>query len=136
MPQSQKNLIILFDGVCKFCDASVQFVIKRDKHNRFRFCTLQSSAGQRLATEFGVLDPNLTSMVLLENNKAYTKSSAALRVARYLAFPWPVLFIFIIFPPIIRNLVYDFIGNHRYQWFGKYDHCVVPDDSTREKFID
>ena len=115
MPPLNDNSIILFDGVCKFC-------------HWYSECT------KRLTKD--ISNPNLTSMVLLENGKVYYKSSAALRIAKSLTFPWPLLFIFIIIPPVIRHMVYDFIGNHRYQWFGKYDHCVVPDDHIREKFLD
>ena len=128
--------IILFDGVCKFCHASVIFVLKRDTGNQFQFCFLQSETGKKLASDSGIPTPDLSSMILLDKGKVYYKSSAALRIARKLAFPWPLLFVFILLPPVVRNAVYDFIGNHRYQWFGKYDQCVVPDHHTREKFLD
>ena len=136
MPEMIDNPIILFDGVCKFCHASVQFVIKRDNHNRFRFCPLQSPKGQQLAMDHGIDNLNLTLMILLEDNNIYRKSSAALRIARKLASPWPALYIFIVVPTIIRDVVYDFIGNHRYQWFGKYDQCMIPDDDTRDRFLE
>lgn len=128
--------IILFDGVCKFCHASVQFVIKRDSKNQFVFCPIQSPRGQELLKQYGLIDSGLTSMILLQNNKVYRKSSAALHIAKQIRMPWPLLFGFIIVPGIIRDKVYDFIGSHRYQWFGKYDSCWVPDDESRKKFID
>lgn len=136
MPDSTDNPIILFDGVCKFCHASVQFVIKRDQHHHFRFCPLQSPKGQQLALHHGIENPDLTSMILLENNHAFRKSTAALRIARNLAAPWPVLYALRFIPPFIRDAVYDFIGKRRYQWFGKFDQCMIPDDKTRERFLE
>ena len=136
MSDSTDNPIILFDGICKFCHASVQFVIKRDIHNRFRFCPLQSPRGQQLTKDHGIDKLNLTSMILLEHNKVYRKSSAALRIARNLSPPWPALYVFIVVPPFLRNAVYDFIGSHRYQWFGKLEQCTIPDDKSRERFLE
>ena len=132
----KEHSIILFDGVCKFCHASVQFVIKRDTNNRFLFCPIQSDTGQDLLAQHGLKNAGLTSMILLENEKAYRKSSAALRIAKQIRMPWPLLFMFIVIPAIIRDAVYDFIGNHRYQWFGKHDRCWIPDNESRSKFLD
>ena len=131
-----KDPLILFDGVCNFCCASVQFVIKRDKNNVFHFCQLQSETGKQLMDKFGLSDSGLTSMVLIQNQRAYIKSSAALRIAAKLGGLWPLLSIFLIIPAVIRDVVYDFIGNHRYQWFGKKDVCWIPDDAIRQRFLD
>ena len=136
MPKSTKNPIILFDGECKFCHASVQFVIKRDPQKRFLFCPLQSPKGQQLALNHGLKDIGLTSMILLAGNNCYQKSTAALRIARKLKAPWPVLYVFIVVPRFLRDAVYDFIGNHRYQWFGKFEQCMIPDDQTRQRFLE
>ena len=136
MPESIQQPVILFDGVCKFCHASIQFVIKRDGRQHFRFCPLQSERGQQMAKQLGIENTDLTSMILLQNNCSYRKSTAALRIARQLKMPWPLLYIFILVPPIMRDAVYDFIGRHRYQWFGKFDKCWIPDDETRERFLE
>jgi len=136
MPESLPHPILLFDGVCKFCHASIQFVIKRDHRHRFRFCPLQSKRGQRLAKQYGIENSGLTSMILIQNNRTYRKSTAALQIARQLSMPWPLLYLFIIVPPILRDLVYDFIGRHRYRWFGKFDECRIPDNETRERFLE
>ncbi|KPJ91257.1 MAG: hypothetical protein AMJ55_12140 [Gammaproteobacteria bacterium SG8_15] len=136
MPEPAQQPVILFDGICRFCHASVQFVIKRDNRSRFWFCPLQSRKGQQLAKQFGIENIDLTSMILIENNSVYRKSSAALRIARQLKMPWPLLYVFMIVPPFLRNAVYDFIGNHRYQWFGKFETCWIPDDETRERFLE
>ncbi|WP_455223469.1 thiol-disulfide oxidoreductase DCC family protein [Kaarinaea lacus] len=136
MSEPFQHPILLFDGVCKFCHASVQFVIKRDNKKRFRFCPLQSDRGQQLAKQFGIENIDLTSMILVQNNRIYRKSSAALHIARQLNMPWPLLYIFILVPSFIRDAVYDFIGSHRYQWFGKFDECWIPDDDTRNRFLE
>ncbi|MCI0507275.1 MAG: DCC1-like thiol-disulfide oxidoreductase family protein [Gammaproteobacteria bacterium] len=136
MPESLEQPVILFDGVCKFCHASVRFVIQRDNRKRFRFCPLQSSRGRQLVKQYSVENSGLTSMILLQDNTAYRKSGAALRIARRLRMPWPLLYVFIVVPPFLRDAVYDFIGNHRYQWFGKFDQCWIPDDETQKRFLD
>jgi predicted DCC family thiol-disulfide oxidoreductase YuxK len=85
---------------------------------------------------YGVEESGLNTMLLLDNNRVYNKSTAALRIARKLTMPWPLLSMFLVIPPPIRNAVYDFIGKRRYQWFGKYDQCHIPDDATRQRFIE
>ena len=132
----QDHPIIMFDGVCKFCHASVQFVIKRDQHRIFLFCPIQSNKGHQLMQQYGVTHSGLTSMILLEKGKVYRKSTAGLRIARGLRMPWPLLYGFILVPAILRDTIYDFIGNHRYKWFGKFDQCWIPDDETRNRFLE
>lgn len=136
--QTDTPFIILFDGVCKFCHSSVQFVIKRDRMNKFVFCPIQSEKGQSLLNQYKLTNLGLTSMILIDERtrKSYTKSSAALHIARQLKMPWPLMFGFMILPRFIRDRIYDFIGNHRYQWFGEYESCWIPDDESRKKFID
>ena len=137
--------IILFDGVCNFCSASVRFVIKRDSKQLFKFCSLQSAIGKRLLTQTDLrsdLQPNdlqkntLSSMILLESHRAFTKSSAALTVAKHLDWPWPLLYAFMIVPKSLRDAVYDFIGNRRYHWFGKRDSCWIAPEAHKNRFLD
>ena len=128
--------IILFDGVCNFCSSSVQFVIKRDPKGKFSFCQLQSPKGKALLKLHGVSDNDLSSVILIQNNKTYQKSSAALQVARQLNKAWPLLSVFLILPAFIRDQVYDFIGNHRYKWFGKKAVCWIPDKNISGRFLD
>jgi predicted DCC family thiol-disulfide oxidoreductase YuxK len=125
--------LILFDGVCNFCSANVRFVIQRDPEARFQFASLQSDVGQYFAKQYGFA--NLESMVLLQQGRIYQKSSAALRVARQLTGLWPLLFAFIAVPRPVRDGVYDFIGNRRYQWFGKTEECWVPNADIRSRFF-
>lgn len=127
--------IVLFDGDCNFCDASVQFIIHRDPAYHFYFASLQSEKGQQLTQQFGIAKEE-DSMVLIENNKAYTKSSAALHVAKKLDGLWHLLFIFILIPRPIRDCVYAYIANNRYKWFGKKDDaCTLPSPETRKRFL-
>ena len=127
---------VLFDGVCNLCDASVQFVIRRDPGAVFRFASFQGDAGERIARDHGIDPEVLDSMVLIEGGRVHRKSSAALRVARRLRFPWPILYAMIVVPPFIRDSVYDFIGRRRYRWFGRKEACWVPDASLRARFLD
>ena len=128
--------IVFFDGVCNLCSSSVQFILKRDKREVFQFASLQSEAGQK-ALEMAGYDPAILHSVLLkEDNRWYNKSSAALRIARHLSGAWPMLYAFIIIPKFLRDGVYDFIGRHRYRWFGKKETCWIPQPKWKKRFID
>ena len=127
--------IILFDGVCNFCSNGVKFVIDRNRHSNIQFCQLQSSKGKQLLAEFGIIDPEMTSMALIVNNKIYLKSSAALKVSTYMNAPWPVLYVLILTPKWIRNSIYDWFGSNRYRWFGKKEFCWIPDANIEKRFI-
>jgi predicted DCC family thiol-disulfide oxidoreductase YuxK len=127
--------IVLFDGVCNFCSASVNWIIRRDKRARFRFAPLQSATGERLQREHG-LDPSaIDTMLLVDDGRAYLRSSAALRIVRDLSFPWPLLYAFIIVPAPIRDFFYTAFANRRYRWFGKKDDCMVPSQRVRDRFL-
>jgi predicted DCC family thiol-disulfide oxidoreductase YuxK len=127
---------MLFDGVCNLCNATVDFVIRRDRRGAFRFASLQSAAGRALLGKHGLPPDVLDSIVLLDDDGAHTRSTAALRIARRLGGAWPLLYAFIIIPRPFRDLVYDFIGRRRYRWFGKRDTCRVPTPAEHERFID
>ena len=131
------ELLLLFDGVCNFCSASVRFIIKRDKQAQFKFAHLQSEYGQQKLNEFDLnQDDPLQSMVLIENGQAYTRSTSALRIAKHLNWPWPIFYVFIIVPPFIRDAIYNFMGKNRYKWFGKKDECWLPtDERLKDRFI-
>ena len=127
--------LLLFDGVCNLCNSSVQFILLRDKKDRFRFASLQSDYGQNLLREHNLPTESFNSLVLVENGKIYQKSTAALRIARKLKGLWPLLFAFIIIPPFIRNFVYDIIAKNRYRLFGKKDECMLPRPEWKQKFL-
>ena len=127
--------IILFDGVCNLCNSSVNFVIKRDKKDQFRFGALQEEPGKSLLEKYHI-DPKKTdSIVLIENERAYIKSTAALRVSRKLGGLYPLAYGFIIIPEFIRNWVYDIVARNRYKWYGKKDSCMIPTPELKQKFL-
>jgi len=127
--------IILFDGVCNLCNSSVTFVIKRDKKDAFRFAALQSDVGQQLIAKFNIDTAQTDSIILIDNDKAYVKSSAALRAARSLSGVWPLLYGFMIVPRFLRNWVYDYIAKNRYKWYGQRESCMIPTPELKAKFL-
>ncbi|HVI43334.1 MAG TPA: thiol-disulfide oxidoreductase DCC family protein [Chitinophaga sp.] len=127
--------IILFDGVCNFCNASINFVIRHDRKGYFHFAPLQSAVAAQLGQQYHFSPSALSSVVLVENGKAYTKSGAALHIAKRLPLPWKLAFIFIVVPPFIRDRVYGWIARNRYRWFGKQEACMVPTADVRSRFL-
>ena len=135
MNKQLTHSIILFDGVCNLCNGAVNFVIKRDPGNVFKFTPLQEKQGVLLLKKHAIDAQKLDSIVLVENKKVYTKSSAALRIARKMSNLWPLFFVLLIIPRFIRDGVYDFIAKNRYKWFGKKKQCMIPTPGLREKFL-
>lgn len=129
------NAVVLFDGVCNFCNSSVNFVIDRDKKQYFKFGALQSEEGKEVLLKIGDAEDYLDSIVLVEGEKVYKDSAAALRISRKLSGFWPMMYAFIIVPRPIRDAVYRFIANNRYAWFGKMDSCRIPTPDIRSRFI-
>jgi predicted DCC family thiol-disulfide oxidoreductase YuxK len=127
---------ILFDGVCRFCNGSVNFVLRHDREDRFTLAPLQSDAGRRLLAAHGLNEGHTDSFVLVKGGKAYIKSTAALMVAGGLGFPWHLLKVFMIVPRFMRDALYDWVARNRYRWFGKNDQCMVPDEKVRRKFLE
>ncbi|MCB0371996.1 MAG: DUF393 domain-containing protein [Muricauda sp.] len=129
--------IILFDGVCNLCNSSVQFVIKRDKKDLFRYAALQSEVGKQLVGERHIDTRQVDSIILIEPGVAYyTKSDAALEIAKDLGGLWKMSAIFTWVPRSIRNAVYDFVARNRYKWFGKEEACMVPTPELKAKFLE
>lgn len=135
MNLKKKHKIILFDGVCNLCNSTVQRVIKNDKKDVFRFTPLQSAVGMVMVTELGIDTAQTDSIILVEDATFYTKSTAALKIARELSGGYPLLYVFKIAPTIIRNWVYDFIAINRYKWFGKQESCMIPTPELKKKFL-
>ena len=127
--------VVLFDGVCNLCNGSVRFIIERDPRARFQFAPLQSPAADRLIGAQVDRASLPDSIVLVDDGRLYVRSSAALRIARGLRFPWPLAWIFIVVPRPIRDWVYDLIARHRYAWFGRRDECMVPTPDVRSRFL-
>ena len=128
--------VILFDGVCNLCNGAVNFVIKRDKNDIFRFAALQSEVGKKLLNQFQIDPIKTDSIILIDNNKAYIKSAAALRIARRLNAAYPLLYGFVIVPKLVSDRIYDFIAARRYKWFGKKEFCMIPTKELQAKFLE
>lgn len=131
----QDKMILLFDGVCNLCDSLVQFIIRHDKDDKFRFDSLQSENGVKILKYLG-LDPGKTdSMILYVPGKAYyIKSDAALEIGKHIGFRIPATLLQFV-PKALRNPVYAFIARNRYKWYGKKDACMIPTPEMRSKFL-
>ncbi|TRZ45258.1 thiol-disulfide oxidoreductase DCC family protein [Robertkochia solimangrovi] len=136
LPENKK--IILFDGVCNLCNGAVNYVIKRDKKDVFRFASLQGEFGKKFLTERGLDSEELDSIVVYEPGVAYyKKADAATEIAKEIGGGWQILGLFnYILPPVFRNGIYDFIARNRYRWFGRKDQCMIPTPELRSKFLE
>jgi predicted DCC family thiol-disulfide oxidoreductase YuxK len=131
------KLIVLFDGICNFCNDSVQRIIKNDQKDRFRFASLQSEIGQELTSERGIDTSQVDSIILIDpGNAYYIKSTAALEIAKRMDGLYPMLQLFLILPASVRDWGYDYIAKNRYKWFGKRDECKIPTPDEKAKFIE
>ena len=135
MPEAgdTNTTILFFDGNCGLCNRSVKFVLRKEKKNELLFSPLQSEFAKKKLSSFELRD-KLDSMVLLENGKVHTESSAALRVTKYLKGLWPLMMAFIIVPPFIRNAVYRYIAKNRITWFGMADYCDMMTPELKKRF--
>jgi predicted DCC family thiol-disulfide oxidoreductase YuxK len=132
----KKKHIILFDGVCNFCNDSVNFIIDRDSGATFSFAPLQSESGQEILAANNLATKDFDSIVLVMGNKVYQKSRAALEIARRLSGLWPLAYIFVVVPAFIRDFIYDIVAKNRYKWFGKQDECRLPTPDIRARFLE
>jgi len=134
LPKDKK--IILFDGVCNLCDATVQFLIKRDKKDIFRFVAIQSDLGHEIIKHIGIDTSRTDSIILYEPGHAYYyKAEAALKIGKELGGLYLLLNIFTILPKGLTNLVYDYVARNRYKWYGKKDACMIPTPTMKAKFL-
>ena len=127
--------VILFDGVCNFCNATINFIIRHDKKRIFRYAALQSEAGQALLKQYHLSSTNFDSFVLIDNGKAYKKTTAALHLYPKMGGLWKLVKLLWIFPPFLRDAGYDIIASNRYRWWGKKDSCMVPSAEVRSLFL-
>jgi predicted DCC family thiol-disulfide oxidoreductase YuxK len=128
--------VVLFDGVCNLCNGIVRFVIARDPDAHFQFAPITSGAAARLLDGVASPDSRLDSLILIDNGRVFTRSDAALRIARCLTFPWPVAYGLVILPRAWRDAAYDFIARRRYRWFGRRETCMAPSPAIRARFLD
>ena len=134
LPQDKK--IVLFDGVCNLCNSSVQFIIKHDKKDSFRFVSLQSELGLEILNHIGVDVTKKDSIILYEPGKAYyIKAQAAFKIAQELSGIYRLLGLFSSFPQFITNTFYDYIAKNRYKWYGKKESCMLPTAELKYKFL-
>lgn len=126
--------IILFDGICNFCNGSVNFIIAHDRTGYFRFAPLQSDIGLELRERFSI-DDSIDSIILIEDDEAFIHSTTALRIARKLNGIWPLFYYLIIVPKPVRDFFYKLFARNRYRIFGKRDVCMVPTPEVRERFL-
>ena len=134
MKNGNKNIVV-FDGVCILCNKTVQWIIRNDSKSKFRFTSAQSKMGQLLLKEHVSAD-SFKSILYITDNSVYLKSTAVLRILRGLDGGFQLLYSLIIIPRIFRDMVYDFIANRRYKWFGKRDSCMTPFPEYRDRFLE
>lgn len=152
MNENREHGMIFFDGICNLCNHAVQFIIKRDQQDYFRFAALQTEVAKAQLAVLNIEkkraassknqqvsltahEQQLNTIILLENGKTYDRSTAALRIARRLSGVWPLLYIFIIIPPFIRDFLYELISKNRYRIWGKQESCIVPSAALKSKFL-
>lgn len=134
-PNAENHPIILFDGVCNFCNRMVNFAIRNDKKGKLKFAPLQSEAGLRLKEKFQV-DPTADTIVFIENGKFYTYAKAAIRICKYLDWPAKALYAFVIIPSFISQPFYKWFAKRRYKWFGEKKTCMIPTAEVRARFLE
>lgn len=139
MKRNFKTHIILFDGVCNLCNRWIQRIIRWDKKRYFYFASLQSEAGQEVCLYYNIAQNTspkhpYSSVILIENGKVFTKSSAVLRILKKLSGCWPLAYSLICVPKFIRDFVYQIIAENRYRWFGKKKECMIPTPALKERF--
>ncbi|MEM6264380.1 MAG: thiol-disulfide oxidoreductase DCC family protein [Bacteroidota bacterium] len=137
-PANLLDRLIIFDGVCNLCNTFVDFTIRQDPSHKLKFASNQSQAGREILQHFGVIEGSeeANTVYFLENGQLYEKSTAALRVARHLRFPWNLGIVFQIFPRFLRDSIYEFIARNRYKWFGKKSTCRLPGPEERALFVE
>ena len=131
-----KDPLVLFDGVCNFCNYWVNFAIKRDKKKKLKFTTLQGATANHLLPRYNINPTSLNSVIFIDKGKAYTQSSASLRICKYMDGGWKLFYGFMIIPKFIRDFFYNIIARKRYKWFGKKEECMVPTPELRNRFLD
>lgn len=130
-----ENPIVLFDGVCNLCNRSVQFIIERDPEGRFRFASLQSGLGEELQARLGIDSRGIDSILLVEGDRWYKESDAALRIARGMGGAWKLLWGLRFMPRFLRDGAYRVIARNRYRWFGRQETCWLPTPELRGRFL-
>ena len=132
---SASEKLVLFDGVCNFCNYWVNFAIKKDPKKKLKFTPLQGETAKQLLPRFNIDPDSLNSVIFIDKGKAYTQSSAALGITKYLNGGWKLFYGLMIIPKFIRDFFYNTIARNRYKWFGKKESCMVPTPEMKERFL-
>ena len=127
--------VVLFDGVCNFCNGTVNFIIEHDKAGYFKFAPLQSEIGEKLTAENGIDKTETDSVIVIEEDAAYTHSDAAMKIARRLDGIWSWAYFLRIVPKPIRDAAYKLLAKNRYRLFGRRDECIMPTPDVRARFL-
>ncbi len=128
--------VVVFDGVCNLCNSSVNWIIDHDKRNQFLFSSLQSGYGKEVVRKFNIVGDYLNTFILVEDEKIYLRSTAALRVLKHIGGIYTLGYAFIIVPRFIRDGIYDIIARNRYRWFGRQESCRIPTPALKAKFLE
>lgn len=127
--------VIVFDGVCNLCNASVDFILRRDPGQRFLFASNQSEAGRKLLEAHGIDSSDVSTIYLIEDGRLSERSTAALRIAKGLRFPWNLAAVFLLVPRFLRDPLYNLVARNRYRLFGKKETCRLPTPEERSRFL-
>lgn len=133
---SEINNLVLYDGVCMFCNSSINFILDHEKNQKLTFAPLQSDLGQNLLKEFDFPLNYTDSLLFVSNDKISSHSTAAFKIAGYLKSPWQWISLFGILPSFLTDFFYNLIAKHRYRIMGKADACLLPTPATRARFLE
>ncbi|MFN0213055.1 MAG: thiol-disulfide oxidoreductase DCC family protein [Saprospiraceae bacterium] len=132
---SLPRTVLLFDGVCNLCNASVQWILKRDRMGHFRFAALQSEIGQQYLQQHGLASKDFDTVVLVANGRIYLRSDAALEILRHIGGFWKLLYVFKLLPQPLRDAIYKLVARNRYRWFGHREECMLPKPAWKDRFL-
>ena len=132
----QNNDIILFDAICVLCNGWVKFLLKFDRHSKFKLASVQSPIGQEILQYYGMPTDHYDTMLTIYKGQLYTESTAFLKVMQHLGFPFHLLVLGFIVPAFIRNFLYRFIASNRYRIFGKTETCLLPSAENKHHFLE
>ena len=130
---SDQAPVVLYDGECRLCNNSVNFIARRDRNGRLKMVSLQSEYGRGILASHQIQTDPLGSMWLLEGARLTAKSTAMIRTSKYMDGAWPLCMVFLLVPRIFRDFIYDVVAHNRYRWFGKHDTCRLPDSEHEDQ---
>ena len=141
MSESRSNPVVLYDGVCGLCNGLNQFLLKRDRHDHFRFASLQSEFAAALLKRHGVSSVDLDTVYVVDNygqvnERLLSRSDAILHMLRQIGGIWNLFRLGSMIPKSLRDALYNLVARNRYRMFGKYEVCLMPEERFKHKFLD